>query len=153
MTMRGRDAAGEGVRGGGGLGGGLGGRGRGRGGRGGPGGGWAGGGGRGGQRHGARGGPAAVGCRWCPRARRGVRWGLRALRDGLYENGALMDDARRRVEQIMRRIGGAVDKPHIADFVEDYAVFQLQELDGPGGPLDAAAVLAGQGRTLARILR
>ena len=79
--------------------------------------------------------------------------GLLALSDGLYENRAPMEDSRRRVEEIMRRIARAVDKPHIADLVEDYAVYQLQELEGVGGPVDAAAALEKEGRLLARVLR
>ncbi len=80
--------------------------------------------------------------------------GLLALSDAMYENRALLEDSRRRVEQIVQRIGSSVDKPYIAPLVEDYAIFQLPELVGEDGmPLDAARVMAEHRRTLARVLR
>ncbi len=80
--------------------------------------------------------------------------GLLALSDALYENRALLADSRRRVERILNRIENAVDKPQIAGLVEDYAVFQVQRLEGPGGvPVHAPGVVAEHCRTLARVLR
>jgi hypothetical protein len=76
--------------------------------------------------------------------------GLLPLSDGLYENAALLEDSRRRIEQMMRRIAPAVDKPHLAPLVEDYAVFQIQSL---AAGADSSSLLAEHRRTLAQVLR
>ena len=77
--------------------------------------------------------------------------GLLGLSDSLYENAALLADSRRRVERLVAGLGAAVTKPHIADFVEDYAVYQIESM-GDDSP-DTAAVIAAHRPTLARILR
>jgi hypothetical protein len=75
---------------------------------------------------------------------------LLALSDALYENAPLLQDSRTRVERLLRSLGAAVDKPHIADFVEDFAVYQIEEIDGSPGALE---VISANRPTLARILR
>src|SRR5690606_17624871 len=53
-------------------------------------------------------------------------------------------------------IAPAVDRPHIADLVEDYAIFQLESLGLEGRPeptLPPAALLGPHARILAQILR
>jgi hypothetical protein len=58
--------------------------------------------------------------------------GLLALSDALYENRQLLEDSRRRVERLVRAIEAAVDKPQIADFVEDYSIYQIEGARGSG---------------------
>ena len=51
---------------------------------------------------------------------------LLGLGDALYENAALLQDSRRRVERLLTALGDAVKKAHIAGFVEDYAIYQIE---------------------------
>jgi hypothetical protein len=50
------------------------------------------------------------------------------LSDELYDNQKLLADSRRRVEEILRVIGDAAVEARIADFVEDYVIFQIESL-------------------------
>lgn len=75
---------------------------------------------------------------------------LLALSDALYDNPVLLADSRRRVEQILAAIVEAVEKPSIADFVEDYVIFQL-EANAPSAP--GATVGTPLGQEIAQILR
>jgi hypothetical protein len=50
---------------------------------------------------------------------------LLALSDELYENPILLEDSRRRVEQLLTVIEPAVSQPSISEFVEDYIIFQV----------------------------
>src|SRR5262245_40915275 len=59
---------------------------------------------------------------------------LRALSDALYDNAALLSDARQRVTQLVADVAPAVKKPGIADFVEPYAIFQIEAFAAPGTP-------------------
>jgi hypothetical protein len=52
---------------------------------------------------------------------------LLVLSEELYENRQLLDDSRRRVEEVLKVIEGAVSKANISAFVEDYAIFQIDE--------------------------
>lgn len=80
--------------------------------------------------------------------------GLLDLSDGLYENRALLEDARSRVERLVKSLGPAIDRPHIADMAEDYAAYHLASLhDASGAPAHTADVLAANRSLLARILR
>jgi len=59
-----------------------------------------------------------------------VEGDLDALRDAsasLQQDQQLRDDARQRVEALLRSVGGAVTKPRVASFTEDYAIFGLRE--------------------------
>lgn len=77
--------------------------------------------------------------------------GLLALSDALYENADLLADSRRHVADLLWTIRDAVDRPHIADFVEDYAIYQIERLaPGAATPDD---VIAAHRHLLARILR
>lgn len=81
---------------------------------------------------------------------------LLPLSDALYENRALMDDSRRRVERLLATIAPAVDRAHIADLVEDYAIYQIESACEEGVPSpapDAPALLKTRRAVLARILR
>jgi hypothetical protein len=81
---------------------------------------------------------------------------LLPLSDALYENRALLEDSRRRVGRLLTAIAPAVDRAHIADPVEDYAIFQIESLGAEGEATPAgqpAAVLERHRRTLAQILR
>ncbi len=74
---------------------------------------------------------------------------LLTLSDHLYENQALLQDSRRRVADLLWSIRDAVDKPHIADFVEDYAIFEIQEAT----PADPDTLIGSNRQLLAQILR
>jgi hypothetical protein len=57
--------------------------------------------------------------------------GLLVLSEGLYENQLLLDDSKRRVEDLLKVIQGAVTKANISSFVEDYVIFQIDGFDPP----------------------
>src|SRR5262249_35796256 len=56
----------------------------------------------------------------------GPWFGLLGLSDDLYDNSMLLHAARQGVEQLLAVVQGAVQRPHIADFVEDYVIFQIE---------------------------
>jgi hypothetical protein len=68
----------------------------------------------------------------------------------LYENAVLLEDSERRVKQFLEMIQPAVSKPHVSAFVEDYVVYQIEELNAPP-PLDD--FVAQNENLLAQILR
>jgi hypothetical protein len=75
---------------------------------------------------------------------------LLPLSDALYENASLTDAARARVLDLLGIVRAAVDKPSIADPVEDYCIYQLVTVAGPGAtPLPAPAVVDAAGRRAA----
>jgi hypothetical protein len=76
---------------------------------------------------------------------------LVALSSSLYEHPELMADARRRVRALVEAIAPAVNRSRIADFVEDYSIFQVAAWEDRG--LGPAAVTANNGEILAQILR
>jgi hypothetical protein len=68
----------------------------------------------------------------------------------LYENEQLLDDSRRRVEELVGLVGQALSAARISSFVEDYVIFQVAELSG-GAALQA---LTGErAQQLAQVLR
>ena len=75
---------------------------------------------------------------------------LLELSDELYDNQKLLADSRRRVEEILRVIGDAAIEPRIADFVEDYVIFQIE---GLSPPLTADELCARYPQRLTQILR
>ena len=56
---------------------------------------------------------------------------LLALSETLADNAQLLGDSRQRVEALIVAAQDAVQRPHIADFVEDYAIFQVQAFTPP----------------------
>src|SRR6266550_3157951 len=52
--------------------------------------------------------------------------GLPALSTILYGNEQLQADSRRRVQQLIEALGDAAIRSRLADFVEDYVVFQIE---------------------------
>jgi hypothetical protein len=75
---------------------------------------------------------------------------LLGLSHDLYENPILLEDSRRRVEQILAVIDGAVSKPSVSTFVEDYAIYQIESLS-PSTSI--SEIVAEHRQTLAQILR
>jgi len=75
---------------------------------------------------------------------------LLALSDALYDNPTLLADAHQRVAQLVADLTPAITKPGIADFVEPYAIFQIEAFATPCPP----ATLSGtHGHEVAQILR
>ncbi len=82
-----------------------------------------------------------------------VTGGLESLRELsclLSEDNPLLLDSRLRVEELGCSLRGAVVKPHLADLVEDYTVFQVEALREP---LDVATIHETYGEALAQMLR
>ncbi len=75
---------------------------------------------------------------------------LHAISSQLTESTVLLEDSRRRVKQLLERIGAAVDRPGLADLTEDYVIFQIDEYDAPLRPDE---LLARYSQELAQILR
>jgi hypothetical protein len=75
---------------------------------------------------------------------------LPSLSYDLYGNAALLADSRRQLESLLAGLGGAVVRPRIADFVEDYAIFQLEAFDTDCVP---GELWTAHAETVARILR
>jgi hypothetical protein len=68
----------------------------------------------------------------------------------LSEPNPLLADSRQRVEDLLRAVRAVVVKPHIAELVEDYTVFQIEAVLTP---LDAATLHETFGPKLAQVLR
>ena len=75
---------------------------------------------------------------------------LPALAMELFGNTQLLADSRRRVEEVLAALGDAAKRPRLADFEEDYVIFEIQSFDGPVEPEQLCTAEAG---TVARILR
>lgn len=75
---------------------------------------------------------------------------LLGLSEDLYDNEELLADSRQRVEELLRAFGAAVQRPHVQDFVEAYAVFELRELSPACPP---AELLGAHAHRVAQILR
>lgn len=73
---------------------------------------------------------------------------LTDLADALYENKALIEDSRRRLHALVDRLRGCVTRPQIAEMVETYAVYHIEEMDA-----EPSEVIAEHGPLLAQILR
>lgn len=76
--------------------------------------------------------------------------GLLSLSHDLYENHLLLDDSRRRVEQILDVIRGSAAKANVSTVGEDYVIFQIE---GLGPPVSVGDMVADHRQTLAQILR
>ena len=57
--------------------------------------------------------------------------GLCALSGAIAQSEALLHDSHRRVEELQRTLGKAVELSQIAALVEDYAIFEITECDLP----------------------
>jgi hypothetical protein len=75
---------------------------------------------------------------------------LLGLSEELYDNQVLLADSRRRVEKMLSVIGDAAAKANIADFVEDYVVFQIEVLEPA---FNAVELGAKHAQEIAQILR
>jgi hypothetical protein len=78
---------------------------------------------------------------------------LQELREAaavLRRSQPLREDAGLRVQALLRSIGGAAQKPRVADFTEDYTIIGLRE--APGAPT-AQAFCDSNTERIARILR
>jgi hypothetical protein len=75
---------------------------------------------------------------------------LLTLSNDVYDAVYLLADSRKHVEQLLAMIRSAVSKPNIADFVEDYAIFQLQAFTIP---LDVNDLCTRYAQDIAQILR
>ena len=68
----------------------------------------------------------------------------------LWGNTTLMEDSRRHVERLMATLGATAARPHLADFVEDYAIFHIEAF---ATSCDASALMSEYAPTVAQILR
>ena len=76
--------------------------------------------------------------------------GLPALSTVLYGNEQLQADSRRRVQQLVEALGEAAIRSRVADFVEDYVVFQIEAFSEP---LEASMLWTEHAQTVAQVLR
>jgi hypothetical protein len=53
--------------------------------------------------------------------------GLLDLSEVLYENKVLQDESQKRVDQVMKTIAGAVERPKVSDYLEDYTLFHVEK--------------------------
>jgi len=75
---------------------------------------------------------------------------LLPLSEGLYENEQLLHDSRRRVEELLKIIAGAVSKSRVSTFVEDYLIFQIEAF---AEPVSIPQLTTQYGSRVAQILR
>lgn len=68
----------------------------------------------------------------------------------LYDNATLREDSLRRVTELMQVVERSVTSRNTADFVEDYAIFQVVAFDEP---CSATALYTAHAHTVAQILR
>ena len=76
--------------------------------------------------------------------------GLLTLSNDLYEAVEVSADSRKQVEQLLAVIHSAVFKPNIVNFVEDYAIFQIEAFTAPHEVKDLCTRYAQE---IAQILR
>ena len=62
--------------------------------------------------------------------------GLARVSAALQETAALAADARARLEQLVEMLGPAIDRPRVAEMVEDYLIFQIDRLADGVRPSD-----------------
>jgi hypothetical protein len=75
---------------------------------------------------------------------------LLGLSEELYDNQLLLSDSRHRVEQLLKSMGEAAIKGNVADVVEDYVIFHIEEFTTP---LDAREFCSKHSQQIAQILR
>lgn len=76
--------------------------------------------------------------------------GLVELSATLYDNPLLREDSALRVKELLTAIGPTVVRPRLAEFVETYAIFQIEAFTAP---CPVAALYTTHARTVAQILR
>ena len=75
---------------------------------------------------------------------------LLSLTLDLYENALLLTDSRRQVDELIGALEDAVERPHAADAVEDFAIFQIEA----STPADWRELLATEhAQVIAQLLR
>ncbi len=72
------------------------------------------------------------------------------LSDAIWDHPELNTQATRIVEELVQSIGPAINKPTISDRVEDYVIYQIEQLEPA---ISATELIAAHGGLLARILR
>jgi len=75
---------------------------------------------------------------------------LAALSVALREDRPLLEDARRRVTELIQALGGAVQRPGVAESVEDYFCFEITAWEGA---TDAGPFCSRHAELIARVLR
>lgn len=75
---------------------------------------------------------------------------LLPLSNDLYANEALLADSRHRVRQLLETIAPAVSKPQLSNLVEDYAIYQIEQM---APSVERSTLVDQHGELLARILR
>jgi hypothetical protein len=75
---------------------------------------------------------------------------LAELADELYDNPVLLGDSRRRIEHLLADVGPAASRSRIADLVESYAIFQVEDFV-PACP--AATLYTTHAQAVAQLLR
>jgi len=75
---------------------------------------------------------------------------LLQVSEALRGSDLLRQDAHARVEALLKSVAGAVQKPRVADFMEDYTLIGMRENPGPG---TAAEFCDANVHAIARILR
>ena len=75
---------------------------------------------------------------------------MRELSIAVQRNDSFRSDSRRRAEDMMRRLGDAIDSPFVAAPVEDYLIFEVKDFEA-SCPIGELPERAGAG--LAQILR
>ncbi|MGH7562010.1 MAG: hypothetical protein ACRENB_13450 [Gemmatimonadales bacterium] len=68
----------------------------------------------------------------------------------LREDTALADDARRRIDDLVRSLGPSIERPRVAELVEDYFIFRVKGVEGVADAIDFAERHAA---TVAQVLR
>jgi hypothetical protein len=76
--------------------------------------------------------------------------GLADLSQSVYDNERLLADSRKRVEQLLRDIQEAVQRPGISEMVEDYVIFHIESLQKPAA---IQSLVNGHNQEMAQILR
>jgi hypothetical protein len=72
------------------------------------------------------------------------------LSTALYGNEPLEADARRRVHRLLETLGEAALRTRVADFVEDYVIFEIEAFTAP---CEAATLWTEHAQTVTQILR
>jgi hypothetical protein len=72
------------------------------------------------------------------------------LAEALYDNAAVHADARRRVAELARVLGPALERASLVEAVEDYLVHQIGAVEGHAEPSEVAR---GHSAALAQVLR